>query len=469
MLKLRKGSSVLVAALLVAGVVASVSQAAPRPSEDSRSPKSENMGEDKGKDKGKGVGEDKGDDKGDGNGDGKGDGKKSPYTVALIGDYNYGCDLDLKVTAPAPFIQGTTLPKCAGPLVDDIPALTGIQIPGRQKTTTMSTSINDAGVAFTVHDGDTKSGSTACRESIHDGTKAQMNGLRINGAANPGFTNPIVYTPGDNEWTDCHRASPTPGIQKLNLDLIRSKFFSAPVSQGKTTMPLTQQPGYPENVRWRVGPVVYLTINQPGSNNNFCELPQTWPSFCNIDNEAVNRNAANMAWIKEGFRFADDRDAKAVIVVGQGDPVFFTPQAGGTFARVDSDPDYGIGGYADFLATMAEQTKRFDGQVVFVHGDTHSATFDHPMIDASGKALPNFTRIQTAGKEDTHWVKMTVNPTGPVLLSFELQVINANLGSRLNFSAVSPGPSTLQSTVAQTLPWNVTALATKLDLPRFED
>ncbi len=452
MSKLRKRSSVLVAAVLITGVLASVSQAAPRSSEDSRP-------QDKGESKDKG--ENTGDDKEKEKGKDKEKNKNVSYTVALVGDYNYGCDLNVKVATVAAFVQGRTVPKCAGPLVDDKPVATGIQIPGRQKSNNMINSINAAGVAFTIHDGDTKSGSTECRESIHDGTKAQFNGQPINGAANPGYNSPIVYTPGDNEWTDCHRfaatQSPVPAnltsIPLDNLAAIRTKFFSAPLSQGKTTMSVNQQPGYPENLRWQRGPVLYLTINMPGSNNNFCSPLQS-TLVCNQNGEADSRNAANIAWIKAAFKMADESDAKAIVVTAQGNPNFERN------AALDL-PTYDMNGYVDFLTTMREQTKRFEGQVVYLHGDSHSATFDHPLMDTNGSPLPNFTRIETSGKEDTHWVKMTVTPSGPVLLSFELHVIDANLGSQI--------VTTPPSTVAQTLPWNVTALPVRLDLPRFDD
>ncbi len=374
------------------------------------------------------------------------------YTVALVGDYNYGCDLDIAPASLTGFAQGTTLPKCSGPLADDVPTATGIQIPGRQKSNNMINDVNAAGVAFSIHDGDTKSGSTECRPAIHAATKAQMNGEPWNGQPNPGFTNPIVYTPGDNEWTDCHRflAAKTPPATASdqaaspmnNLDIIRRDFFATSQSQGKTKMDVYQQPGYPENVRWQRGSIVYITINQPGSNNNFCS-PNQNTTVCDQNGEATERNAANMAWITDAFAFADEHNSKAVIVVAQGNPNFERNPA-------NDLPAYDLNGYDDFISTMREQTEQFDGQVVYIHGDSHAFTFDHPLADSDGVTLPNFTRIETAGKEDTHWVQMTVDPVGSVLLTFEAKAVKANLGNNPN-----------------SLPWNVTKVPAKLELPPF--
>ncbi len=384
---------------------------------------------------------------------------EAAYSVALVGDYNYGCDLTVK-TLPSPFVQAATVPKCSGPLADDLPAATGIQIAGRVKSNSMIADINAANVAFTIHDGDTKSGSTECRDTIEDATLAQFNGLAWNANMNPGYNNPIVYTPGDNEWTDCHRylnaktVGATPPLARdiaaekakplAKLAAIRAKFFATAKSQGKTTMPITSQSAaFPENTRWQRGPIVYVTINQPGSNNNFCSAAQT-TDICNQNGEADARNAANMEWIKAGFRFAEDRDAKAIIVTAQGNPNFERNAA-------NDLPTYDMNGYVDFLNTMREQSKRFDGQVVYVHGDSHTFTFDHPLFD-NGTPLANFTRVETAGKEDTHWVKLTINPKGPALLTFEPQIVKANLGNNPNM-----------------LPWNVKTVPTKLELPTFHD
>ncbi len=369
------------------------------------------------------------------------------YSVALVGDYNYGCDLDVTTARLTGFVQGTTLPACNGPLADDLPAPTGIQVPGRQKSNLMIADINSANVAFSIHDGDTKSGSTECRESIIDATKAQMNGLPVNGAVNPGYDKPVVYTPGDNEWTDCHRfvgsnkgtiAEQTAAPLKA-LASIRSKMFSAPVSQGKTTMPLTTQSGYPENARWQRGPVVFATINMPGSNNNYCSPLQT-NAICNQNGEAINRNTANLAWVRETFKLAKDQGLKAIVVTAQANPNFERNAA-------NDLPTYDLNGYTDFLNTMRDETKKFDGQVVYVHGDSHTMRFDHPLNDTDGKSLANFTRVETAGQVDAHWIKLSVNPSSGVLLSIEPKIIATNLGNNPN-----------------RLPWFVKALPTRLDL-----
>ena len=50
-------------------------------------------------------------------------------------------------------------------------------------------------LAFIVHDGDIKSGSSLCSD------EALKNILNLFQSS----ATPLVYVPGDNEWTDCHR------------------------------------------------------------------------------------------------------------------------------------------------------------------------------------------------------------------------------------------------------------------------
>ena len=105
-----------------------------------------------------------------------------------------------------------------------------------------------------------------------------------------GFTDPFVYTPGDNEWTDCHRANNgafRPAGPVLNgdtrparLDEVRRIFFPTPgwtLGQNPRRVG-TQGGGYPENVTWTQADVQFGTIDVPGSNNDWLpwfEQPRT--------------------------------------------------------------------------------------------------------------------------------------------------------------------------------------------------
>ena len=76
--------------------------------------------------------------------------------------------------------------------------------------------INAQAPVFTAHIGDTKSGGSPCSNKSMDRTWQSF----------ATFDHPLVYTPGDNEWTDCHREA-AGGMDPLErLDALRKKFFS---------------------------------------------------------------------------------------------------------------------------------------------------------------------------------------------------------------------------------------------------
>lgn len=67
-----------------------------------------------------------------------------------------------------------------------------------QKFEQLLLEINRAQLEFVVHDGDFKGGSTPCTDEVFI---QRLNLLQQ-------FVHPLIYIPGDNEWTDCHREGP---------------------------------------------------------------------------------------------------------------------------------------------------------------------------------------------------------------------------------------------------------------------
>jgi hypothetical protein len=58
------------------------------------------------------------------------------------------------------------------------------------------TDMNSYNLAFTVHDGEWKSGSSRCDAVVYSRGLGYLNALKA----------PAAYTPGDNDWTDCDRS-----------------------------------------------------------------------------------------------------------------------------------------------------------------------------------------------------------------------------------------------------------------------
>ena len=303
---------------------------------------------------------------------------------------------------------------------------------GSDKMTRLVNSINAANVAFTIFDGDTKDGSSICTDAALGQESIDL----FNSLAKP-----VVYIPGDNEWTDCHRINNGGynGLERLNY--LRTTMFDTEYSFGQKKMKLHRQgvPGqlYSENSRWTRGNIVFLGLNIPGSNNNKVNAGECISSKsvrtqveCDADNaEYAARDAANIAFMQESFQYARDNLAAGVMIVMQADPVFDLPETETYNERtnvgtpVTTLPTHD--GYDAFLAALVTETKNFSGQVVLVHGDTHFYKVDKPLM-TQADLVKNFTRVETFGSPNVHWIKVIVKPNDPNVFVFEPMIVPGN-------------------------------------------
>jgi hypothetical protein len=298
--------------------------------------------------------------------------------------------------------------------------------------------MNSQDLAFTVHDGDLKAGNgtpnsitpTTCSDALYVQALAYFNALKA----------PAMFTPGDNDWTDCDRPSNGTFSSIERLDHERRTFFSTPFSLGHhrirqqvQTSPLCLGVTGPvpcvENRRWSLGGVTYVTLNIQGSCNNLCD---TAPD----QSEWFARNQADITWMREGFAIANARRSVAIMLISQGNPGWdLLDGARGvplrdprTLAETDGQPD----GYQEFLAALRDQVIAFGRPVVYVHGDSHYFRVDRPLLDTLGRRLENFTRVETFGdnaanaNNDVHWLKVLVNSHSREVFAYQAQIVPGN-------------------------------------------
>ena len=154
------------------------------------------------------------------------------------------------------------------------------------------------------------------------------------------FQKPLIYTPGDNEWSDCTKANEEPGsdndnvtthpdLPLENLALIRNIFFANPgLDAGAAPMQVISQkdaydPSHPtdaqyvENVMWEQSKTVFVTINVPGGSNNDIDpwYAKTHPSPWNPHQQAEmdQRTAADVRWLNAAFALAEADNAHSVV------------------------------------------------------------------------------------------------------------------------------------------------------------
>ena len=80
-----------------------------------------------------------------------------------------------------------------------------------------------------------------------------------------------------------------------------------------------------------------------------------------------------------------------------------------------------------------EELEAFDKPVAFLHGDTHLFRIDKPLYSKkTNRLFENFTRIETFGWPDTHWVRISVDPADPQLFRFKPEIVPENVVNRRN-------------------------------------
>jgi hypothetical protein len=266
-------------------------------------------------------------------------------------------------------------------------------------------SINaDPKVDLVEHLGDIKTGSSLCRDEYSTHIRALFDT----------FKDPLVYTPGDNEWTDCHRSAAGGYLPTERLAAVRATFFPEPgiTLGGRKKQVLTQAvDGFVENTLWFESRVAFATVHVVGSNNDLAPwfgAAETPAQKTAQQAEFDSRLAADLAWIDRAFDVAEENDALGVVLGMQAD-------------MWDGVPANGFDAIVQRIATRAAA---FDGPVLLLEGDSHRFKVDHPLAAGSPlhgvtTAAPNLTRIVVEGETASEWLRLTIDPRSPGVFSFE--------------------------------------------------
>jgi hypothetical protein len=293
---------------------------------------------------------------------------------------------------------------------------------GRAQYPNLIADMNRAPLRFSIFDGDLKAGGDGpCNDQLYTQSLAWFNTFRA----------PVVWVPGDNDWTDCWgRYGPgTGGYDPLErLDHERALFDSTDQSLGQHTLTLQRESSepayskYSENVRWTAGSVMYIGLNVQGSNDN---LPHAGvdgetrsPSeIARMAAEHAAREQANIHWLQESYALATAKHYKGVLVDWQADPNFNNEQK--------LQPDE-YDGFAEIVPALRKEVIAFPGQSALVHGDSHYFKIDKPLNYDDGRVIGKFTRVETFGATNTQWVNLTVDPRDPNLFEFSPRIVAAN-------------------------------------------
>jgi hypothetical protein len=304
----------------------------------------------------------------------------------------------------------------------------------------------DKAVSTVLHVGDIHSGSQYCTQAYDQ----QIADLWA------GFADPMVYTPGDNEWTDCHKKKEGGGAYNAatgqidyvkdgdgnlvnysggnpvdNLALVRSIFYpTAGGTLGSGRLKVLSQAQvdnhahptdgqYVENVMWQRDDVLFVSVNVPGGSNSDADpwygAPTASPQQTT---EAANRTGAALRWLDRAFTTAGQVHARSVVVMAQAD-----------MWDLDGKDGSHLANYEPIVNSLATHTTDFGKPVLLLNGDSHVYRSDNPLQQASSCTgdqdvcsyddwnshpsynEPNFHRIVVHGSTvPLEYLRLTVNP-----------------------------------------------------------
>ncbi len=279
---------------------------------------------------------------------------------------------------------------------------------------------SDTRISALVHVGDIKNGSSRCDDAYFSQIFTAFSTLRI----------PLIYTPGDNEWTDCHRAS-NGGYDPLErLAALREVFYPVPglaLAGGfKQVLAQSTLPGFErfvENQIWFESSVAFGTVHVVGSNDSKMPWYADDTSGTKVDDparrdaERNERNSANLAWLEELFSLATERNAAGVVVAMQADMFDAYSVANGI----------SLDAFDQVVQKLAELSLAFGKPVLLLEGDSHVFIADRPLAQGNAlhgvsQAVPNLQRIVVQGSTTTprtEWLRLHVDPSDPAVFSWE--------------------------------------------------
>lgn len=248
------------------------------------------------------------------------------------------------------------------------------------------------GTPFILHVGDIKGGSQPCSERRLRGVATLFREQPV----------PVLYTPGDNEWTDCHRARAGGHDPLERLALLRRVFYAdAGVLRAAAAGAVVPDPSFPENLYLVRDGVLLVLVHVVGSNNNY--LPRDKAAMA----ELRAREQANSDLLSRVAAMAVKDGIGAVVVAFHANPAFEERGRREGFRSLKQD--------------LRSLLAAYPGPVLAIHGDTHRFRFDAPLQDQNGdRAGERFRRLEVPGSPFVAGVRVTVDPASETVFDVEM-------------------------------------------------
>ncbi len=268
-------------------------------------------------------------------------------------------------------------------------------------------SLESQDIEWVIHVGDIKAASTPCTEDLLKTRISDIDAIR----------HPVIYIPGDNEWTDCWYQTESSPLQWLSV--LRSIAYPTyGESLGESGMTVAYQSAgsesteYPEHQSWVRYNVHFTTLHFVGSDNGLADFPGRTDEH---GTEVSQRIDAAVSWLNQSFDKAESTQATAMVISTHANPF---PES------TEPNPAYDIQPFADFQETLARRAIEFGKPILLLHGDTHTFRFDRPLtLPETGERVENVFRLEVFGAPTVGWVEVNVNTNSADVFSISPRVL----------------------------------------------
>ena len=262
----------------------------------------------------------------------------------------------------------------------------------------------DQQVDLVFHLGDIGAGARACNTDYYRHIKAEFDK----------FTKPLVYTFGDNEWTNCSGADHGNHDPLERLATLRRTFIPrAGQTLGKPEAVISQAHlGAPENVTFIRAETCFAAFHAVGSRNGNEPWAGNDKATPQQSAEVKTRSAAATRLIHDTFTTAQRKRCKGLIFATQADMFNGTPSSADTAV------------FRPIIEALAHGAASYGGPVYLFNGDSHTYNVDQPLSQASPwphayhvPPAENLTRVTIDGDDNAvGYLTCTIQPAGSISL-----------------------------------------------------
>ncbi|WP_180278201.1 MULTISPECIES: hypothetical protein [Burkholderia] len=276
-------------------------------------------------------------------------------------------------------------------------------------------------LAFVVYAGDLKGSKEACRDTLYSQRGAILDSARV----------PLVFIPGHDDWIACNTAAGGGYDPVERLDFLRQTLLADSALPDPRALQITRESEvarfrpYRENARWMRDDIVYVALNVPAPNNHYLTAGGR-------NGEFEDRVIANSFWIDHAAEYAKRREARAMVVIFEGDPQFERYERSERFAWLRFNRPRVRDGFRELKRTLVKAAGAFRGPILVVHASgeplANGFLIDRPLHGDDGELVGNVTRVAIGPRHPgNQWVKVSVSPARQTIFNVSLQEVPKNL------------------------------------------